>query len=53
MVKENNAVGIVLFPQRVDNYPELAYKNTKRACPMGKPFIIYNKVVIVLVANYN
>ena len=52
-MKENNTYGIVLFPQRVDNYPELAHKNTKRACPMGKPFIIYNKVVIVLVANYN
>ena len=52
-MKENNAVGIGLFPQMVDNNPELAYKNTKRACPMGKPFIIYNKVVIVLVANYN
>ena len=52
-MKENKAVGLGLFPQMVVSNPELAHKNTKRACPMGKPFIIYNKVVIVLVANYN
>jgi len=40
MVKENNAVDIGLFPQMVDNYPELVHKDTKRACPMGKPLII-------------
>ncbi|EEX53122.1 hypothetical protein HMPREF6745_1420 [Prevotella sp. oral taxon 472 str. F0295] len=50
---------MALIPNSQQLYDQLDFasvmmhKNTKRACPMGKPFIIYNKVVIVLVANYN